>query len=301
MKIFHCLAIECPAAFSDIAVAMCHDCGTIGVEEVGRVRGRASIRAYFRARSNTALLRKQIVKKAPRPTTARCSIVEEQDWLREFRRHLRPLKIGKKLVIAPEPGVVSTGRQVLYVPYERAFGTGSHATTRRCLELIEELLVPGQSVLDVGAGSGILAMAAAKLGAGHVDALDTDREAVSIARQNVLRNALVDRIRIIHGGLASVSRRRYHLILANLTAETLVALMPRMSAALRAGGRAILAGILAGPQAANVQRASASAGLQAVQEYVDEEWVAIVLGKTDRRSQGETGSLRSPSGPGSRE
>jgi ribosomal protein L11 methyltransferase len=127
-----------------------------------------------------------------------------------------------------------------------AFGTGEHATTRGVVRLMQRVIAPGQTVADLGAGSAVLAIAAAKLGAARVAAVEMDEEAIANAEENVARNRVADRVRVIHGDalvilplLAPVDA-----VLANIISSVLVALLPAIGDALAPGGRAILSGVL---------------------------------------------------------
>jgi isopentenyldiphosphate isomerase len=159
-----------------------------------------------------------------------------------------------------------------------AFGTGLHASTRLAVGLIEEVCAGGSAarVLDLGTGTGILAMAAALRGAGSVRGVDTDPDAVAAARANVARNRLAARVRIDGGGLGGVAGP-FDLIAANITADVLLALAPEIAGRLAPGGALVLSGILAGPQAREVRDAYERLGFCCALERTEGEWAALLL------------------------
>jgi ribosomal protein L11 methyltransferase len=188
-------------------------------------------------------------------------------------------RIGRSLVIRPSrrrhrrrPGDV-----ILALDPGRAFGTGLHPTTRLCLRRLEawadEGRVSGARVLDLGSGSGILAVAAARLGAARVLALDTDELAVQAAISNARRNRVARRVRVRQGSVPS-GEPPFDLVLANLVAGLLVELAPRLADELAPTGRLVVSGIVAA-RGRQVTTALASAGLAAAGREHDEGWVAI--------------------------
>jgi ribosomal protein L11 methyltransferase len=156
-----------------------------------------------------------------------------------------------------------------------AFGTGQHPTTAACLHALAAHVRRDRAVLDLGTGSGVLAIAAARLGAYPVIALDTDPEACRAAAANCRRNGVASTVRVRCGSFETLRRRTpFALILANLTAAAHLALLPALRGCLAPGGRAVLAGILAW-QAPAVRRAVREAGLAPVGRQRTGEWVAL--------------------------
>ncbi len=183
------------------------------------------------------------------PGAVEVAPVVEEAWADAWRAHFRPLRIGRRLLVAPPweaPAAVDDGRALVVIEPGRAFGTGAHATTRGCLELLERALdrLPVGHVLDVGTGSGILAIAAARLGVPAVTALDVDPDAVAAARANAGRNDVADRVRVDLGGLEGWAGPPAPLVLANLLGTTLVSLAPRLARCCGAPGRLVAAGLL---------------------------------------------------------
>jgi ribosomal protein L11 methyltransferase len=171
--------------------------------------------------------------------------IGEEAWSENWKEHFQPLAVGRSLFLRP-PWVseVPPGRIPIVVDPGMAFGTGQHASTRGCLRLLEDAMpaCAGACVLDLGTGSGVLAIAAVKLGAGRVCAVDIDEEACEIARANALANGVGAEIRI--GGRLEDVDGPFDVILANLFAEQLVGFAPRLAELLRAGGVLVGAGIL---------------------------------------------------------
>ena len=167
------------------------------------------------------------------------------DWEAAFRRHHRPLAIGRRLLVAPPWDVPDApGREVLVIEPGMAFGTGQHETTRTCLEEIETAVAERQvrSALDVGTGSGVLAMALARLGVPRVVALDLDSRVLPLARENLVRNG-AGHVRLAAGTVAAVGAR-FDLVVANLLADVLIDEASTLAGAVAPGGRLIVSGIL---------------------------------------------------------
>jgi len=204
--------------------------------------------------------------------------VLEEDWALAWRAHFTPLHIGR-LVIKPSwheysPG---PGEVVLELDPGQAFGTGHHPTTRMCLLLLQKYLRPGMEVLDLGTGSGILALAAARLGARSVLALDTDPLAVKAARENVRRNGLTGAIKVRRGTLAP-RWGCFDLIAANLTARNILELLPALSSSLNGGGLLIAGGIIADREE-EVESGLLGAGLKLREKAAEGEWRTLAACK----------------------
>jgi ribosomal protein L11 methyltransferase len=203
------------------------------------------------------------------------SAAADVDWVAEARRHHPSVTVGRCLLVAPPWDVpAAAGREVLVVEPAMAFGTGHHATTRTCLVAIEEALAarPVGSALDVGTGSGILAMALARLGVPRVVALDVDAAVLPVARANLAQNGATG-VAVLGGTLAAV-RGRFDLVVANLLADAIVAEAARLDLAVAPGGRLVVSGVLA-PQVGGVS--AALAGWAVVATHAEDEWRTLVL------------------------
>ncbi|HWP56638.1 MAG TPA: 50S ribosomal protein L11 methyltransferase [Candidatus Acidoferrales bacterium] len=207
--------------------------------------------------------------------------LKDRNWNNSWRRFFAPIEVGRSLWIAP-PWVRRSpppGRQAITVEPGMAFGTGTHFTTRTCLEFIERVaasLAPRRWIaLDLGTGSGILAIALAKLKAQKVLALDLDPLAVKTARDNVRRNRVSDFVTVRRAGLESVSGS-FDVVAANLTAETLIALAQRLARAVAPGGSLIVSGILR-PKTKSVL--GKFPDMRLAHQKADREWSTLLLQK----------------------
>lgn len=214
------------------------------------------------------------------------SAVNSEDWSSSWKVHFKPLRVGKRLLIVPtwEDAAELPGDLVIRIDPGMAFGTGGHETTRLCLELLESVMESGPllnipSLLDLGTGSGILAMAASLLGAGRILALDIDPDAVEVARENLVLNQMSDLIECGTSPLETLTER-FDIILANILAEELVRLAPYLTERLQSGGALILSGILAEKESL-VRKGFSSQPLKYIQTASAGEWVAMLYRKEE--------------------
>ena len=197
------------------------------------------------------------------------------DWAEVWRRHHRPLVVGRRFLVAPPWDVpVVPDREVLVIDPGMAFGTGQHATTRACLEAIETAVEGGRvrSALDVGTGSGILALAAARLGVARVVAIDTDPAVLSLARANLARNGAA--AVLVAGGGAAAVRAGFDLVVANLLADALIVDAPALAHVVAPGGRLVVSGVTAA-QLAHVLGAWPAS--RVVETRAEDEWRTVAL------------------------
>jgi len=229
--------------------------------------------------------------------------VADEDWSQAWKANYHPLTVGRRLQIVPAWLEAPPGdRMTLWMDPGMAFGTGSHPTTRLCLEAIEAQLQPGQVVVDLGCGSGILGLAAAALGARRVYACDIDPQAVEAARAGAARNGVVQSMEIFEGSLETLAERleadgtQADLLLANLLEGILLDLLPRgLSSLVRPGGRLVLSGILA-DQAQRVGEAAGGQGLQPIQALADGDWRALIYQTKPPPRAGAAGNAGSTEG-----
>lgn len=238
-----------------------------------------SWRVFFRTRAlrDAAL----VVLRGQLRLAASAVDVPDEDWGRRSQQSLRAIEAGK-LVIAP-PWDVPDGVPVIVIEPSTGFGTGHHATTRLCLQLMQRLDLRGARVLDVGTGSGVLALAAWKLGASEVTAVDRDPDALANARSNIARNGASPSIDIIQDDLQSLRMERADLVLANLTGAVLVRFASELSSLALDGGYLILSGF-APDDLPIISRAFAS--LRKIHEQSEGEWTAVCLRRGGSRGGG---------------
>ena len=217
--------------------------------------------------------------------------VREEDWAHAWKRYYKPMRIGQRVLLSPawEEPDERPGDVVVRLEPGMAFGTGMHPTTRLCVAALEEWVRPGEALLDIGTGSGVLAITAAKLGARPVWATDIDPLAISAALGNAQRNGIAlapDALHIRHGSVPAGQVRAFPLIVANILAEILVGLMDGaydnapLAEPLAAGGHLILAGILE-DKIGLVLAGAARHGLREVERRQEGDWVALVVQSAD--------------------
>jgi ribosomal protein L11 methyltransferase len=217
----------------------------------------------------------------------------EADWAEAWKQQYHRQRVGQFTIIVPawEEYTPRPGEVVIRLEPGMAFGTGLHPTTRLCLEALETYLSPGTTVLDLGTGSGVLAISAAKLGARAVMALDADPVAVDVARDNVAMNGVADRVSVRHGSLPGgevvprhfavdgsldlLDSGQFDLIVVNILAPVIVGMSPALAARLRPEARLIAAGLIES-QEREVEDAFREHGLQVVERTQERDWVALV-------------------------
>lgn len=203
-------------------------------------------------------------------------MVKEEDWANEWKKFFKPVRLGKNILIKPtwEEALLQEDDLVIEIDPGMAFGTGTHPTTVLSLEALEEYVRPGQLVYDIGTGSGILAVAAAKLGA-RVQAGDIDTLAVRVAKENVSLNKVEDRVQVEAGNLGEVFTGQADVVIANIIADVIIELLPQLPSLLKPGGLFIASGII-DSRADEVQERILEAGLQLIECPDDSGWVLVV-------------------------
>lgn len=205
----------------------------------------------------------------------------EEDWAEAWKKYYTILHLGKHIVIKPSwlEYVPAAGEVVVELDPGMAFGTGLHPTTRMCLILLEDRVAQGSRVLDVGTGSGILSIAAAKLGAGEILALDLDPIAVETAGKNVAANHVDNIVQVRRGSIeADAECNLFDLVCINILAEVISDLAPVLAPVLRSGGILIASGIL-DYKAEEVVEALKAVGIAVSGRMQEEDWVALVGAK----------------------
>ena len=273
-----------PAAFDAIANFLIER-GSPGV-----VIGKNELQAYLAHSPEDASVRKDVRRFLrginglyPHRHVARLRwrILKDRNWNSSWRKFFTPRKIGKAFWVAPpwsQPPRLRR-RQVITIEPGMAFGTGTHATTRGCMEFIEAAArsLNGKkfSALDVGTGSGILAIALAKLGATKVWALDNDPPALKVAGENLGRNGVAEKVHLSGTKLSRI-RSRFSVVVANLTAETILDLAGALESNVAPKGFLILSGI-ANSRAKGVMRRFCSSGFRVVKRKTGKEWATLLV------------------------
>ena len=204
--------------------------------------------------------------------------VDGDDWIDIWKKHFRPLHIGERVVVCPEwiEYAPKEGEAVVRLDSNMAFGTGEHETTAMCLELLQQYLRPGDTVVDVGCGSGILGIAALLMGAGFAYMTDIDYVAVQSATHNAALNGVDGRAKIALSDLLEDADVRGQVMTANITADILCRLAGSIPKNLCPGGALILSGIIA-PKLAQVIAAYEGVGLHLVKQLQRGEWYALAF------------------------
>lgn len=174
-----------------------------------------------------------------------CEAVQNRDWNAEWKRRLLPMRVSRRMVVKPTWRKAPKNCQIcIELDPQMAFGTGSHPTTQMVLKFLDEQITGGEQIVDVGTGTGILAIAAVKLGAKNVIACDIDPIAVRTAKINCAANQVQDRVELFTGSLASLARKKFDYIVANISMPEIIQMIPELPAQLASEGRIILSGLL---------------------------------------------------------
>lgn len=249
-----------------------------------------TVKIYLPGEADTAAARRRIEEivyylgrlyPIPAPTFRK---LEDKDWAYAWREHYRPFRVGERLWIEPswqsgeETGERKDDDIVLTLDPGMAFGTGLHPTTQMCLQALEKLVRPGVDVLDVGTGSGILAVAAARLGAAEILGIDTDEQAVRAARENAELNGVAAQITIRQGSLETVSVHPWDLVVVNILAPVIVQMLAESAllAYVAVEGRLLLSGVIE-PQLAEVAEAIEAVGGEVVEQIGVRDWRTLIV------------------------
>jgi ribosomal protein L11 methyltransferase len=294
------LSLRAPAEYVEplSVIFQQHGYGGVAVELVGGYNpdedeteaddSTAILRSYLPIDRTTAS-RKEHIRVAVELISRLCSlspleerVLEEGEWMESWKSHFSVLHMGR-IVICPSwmEYTAKPGEVVIGMDPGMAFGTGHHPTTRMCLMELEKLVTPGMKVMDVGTGSGILTVAAAKLGAGHVLALDIDPLAIEAARANVRANGLQRVVKVQRHALSleDGSRGEFDLVVANLYTKVILSIAPTLMAQLVPQGNIIVSGIMA-DRATEVEKHLEAAGCTLLRMTSEGDWAVLVGSKT---------------------
>lgn len=279
---WHALDLDVETAAREAVEYALMEAGAEGTETIDRTAGLLQITAYFQSVPERELVRYQLaealrVYDLPSSSVRDMNVraVPDRDWLAEWKESWQPVTVGR-FVITPPWIEVPENQERLVIAIEpgMAFGTGTHETTRLCLAALEKHFA-GNSFLDIGTGTGILAIAAAKMNpTARIHACDTDAEAVSIAIENARINKVADRITFTVGSINDETASA-DLVCANLTADVIIQLAPTLLQV--TCGRLILSGILVEQVTAVVDRLFECGVSQEVEKLYDGEWAALIV------------------------
>ena len=226
--------------------------------------------SYLRERFNACGIENEIV----------CELVDDADWNENWKKYFKAFEIGDKLAVCPswESYENNDNRTVISLDPGAAFGTGSHATTSLCLEILERSVTQDTTVLDIGTGSGILAIAADLLGAKSAIGVDIDAQSVKTAIANAEINGVSNKTEFLVGDLADKISGKYDIVCANIVADVVIRLFENVSDFMQDDGILIVSGII-DMRATEVELAAISHGFKIAESLVREEWHAYVLKK----------------------
>ncbi len=271
--------IRIPNLFKDMLIRRLTQNGCLGV-----IEDKNSLIAYFPATNDIGIItRELIMQKAllektndKHQLTFDYNLIPDQDWNESWKKGFRPLDVGEHFTILPPWEDKRSGRINLIIDPGMAFGTGHHETTRSCLVLMEKYdgKIAKGNFLDLGTGTGLLAIAASKLGYDQVVAIDTDPLAIEAARKNIKLNQVIN-IELLEGNIIEAPGT-FDCIVANIISGVLVLLAREISSRLKPSGIAILSGILA-EQADEVTKAYEQTGLKFIEDFHDDKWVSLVF------------------------
>jgi ribosomal protein L11 methyltransferase len=274
-------------AYQGIAIEQ-KDAGNPWDEEEGPPPGPLTVRGYIpadrHAQENQRRVEeaiyylRRLYPKIPAPTFQR---VEEEDWAEAWKQGYHPIRVGEHFLIRPAWIDVEPKPDDIVIEMDpgMAFGTGTHPTTQLCLQACELFARPGLTMLDLGTGSGILAIGAAKLGCDHVLARDTDEVAVRSAQENVQRNGVTNRVTVEQGSLDDLvdDARQFDLCVANLTAKIITRLAGQgIERLAKPGGTFVFSGLI-DDQADEVSQVLQVAGLRPVAQHRLDDWTMLVM------------------------
>jgi len=272
---WHALRVRPPAAARELVIAELFACGSQGVLEEGD-----ALVTHFPPEHDVAQVRDALQRAVP-GVEVEIGRTDGTDWAEAWKSRVRAHALGA-LAIAPPwlAGEHDPSRTIVIDP-GMAFGTGEHATTRGVVRLMQDVLRPGDVVADLGAGSAVLAIAAAKLGASRVVAIELDGEAIADAETNVRRNGVADAVTVIEGDAATLLPlvAPVRVVLANIISSVIIELLPAVAAALEPDGRAVLAGILR-EEEPRMRAVLAGGGWRVIAEDVEDLWWSATIARS---------------------
>lgn len=224
-----------------------------------------------------AFLRERLTAEGVAHTVSSDEVCEE-DWANNWKKYFKPLTVGEKLLICPsweQPGELAQDRKILKIDPGMAFGTGGHDTTRLVLSVLEKVVREGDTLLDVGCGSGILSIAALLLGAASAFGVDIDPLAVRTAVENGAENGMTaPRYQIVEGDLVDKVSGQFDVVVANIVADAIIMLSPAVRPFVKDGGTYVVSGIIDSREA-DVLPALSAAGFTVTERWTSRGWVCL--------------------------
>jgi ribosomal protein L11 methyltransferase len=261
-----------PGSQPEAVLAALFDAGAMGVQEIG-----GAFVTHVRTQAEADALLCGVMAASP-DARVDTKPLPNIDWSEEWKRAIHAQALGTLTVTPPWLAEGLDPATTVVIEPAMAFGTGEHATTRGVVRLLHDVIRPGDRVADLGAGSAVLAIAAAKLGAGHVAAIELDHDAIDNAEENVARNGLIGRVVVIEGDAATLLPlvAPVRVITANIISSVLLELLPAMAKALTEDGRAILSGILATERDDMLHALAESGWRVGAEDHEDAWWSATI-------------------------
>ena len=256
-----------PGSAPEAALAALFDAGSEGVHEAG-----TDLVTHFPGDSDAAAITAAVIAADPTAQVV-ASIVPEVDWAEEWKKGVGSHELGALSIVPPWLAEGRDPARTIVIQPEMAFGTGEHQTTRGVVRLLPSVIRAGDRVADLGAGSAVLAIAAAKLGASQVTAIELDHDAIANAEENVTRNGVVHVVTVIEGdaGVLLPFIAPVRVVLANIISSVLTEMLPTIAASLTADGEAVLSGILI-EERAQMMGTLAAGGWTVLDEDMEGMW-----------------------------
>jgi len=263
-----------PGASPDGALAALFELGSEGVQETG-----AELLTHFPADADGAHIA-ATVRAADPGAEVTATLVPAVDWAEEWKKGVGAHELGALAIVPPWLAAGRDPARTIVIEPEMAFGTGEHQTTRGVVRLLPDVIHAGDRVADLGAGSAVLAIAAAKLGAAHVTAIELDHDAIANAEANAARNGVADRVTVIEGdaGLLLPLVAPVRVVLANIISSVLTDMLPTIAESLTSDGEAVLSGILV-DERASMQRVLDDGGWRVVATDVEGQWWSVRIAR----------------------
>lgn len=277
---WYCLSCIVPQAWAEEVSVHCFEMGSCGLqtEEAGE---KVCLSAYFGAEQDGRQIRREVEAKLHGlgiEAEVRIDWVEEEDWEAGWRRHFKPVRVSPRIVVHPSwIRVAAEPEQIaIVIDPQMAFGTGGHESTRLCLRALEEYLRPGNRCLDLGTGSGVLAIAAARLGAGFVLGVDVDPRALENSRENLAANGVGKaQVEVRQGSIEQIGGQVFGLVLANIQSSVLRPLLGPVFGVLEKGGVVLFSGLLGREEEAFCSWIE-EAGMRVEKVLAENEWICVV-------------------------